>query len=96
MNNLFDQTQVESLSAKGFLVRSSGGVVRIEKYDCGALHDITVKLPAHVLGHLTRVVGFRVERYRMELFGLCGKCVRTNGAKRRNGQSHSHTLAAEA
>src|ERR1700746_3971188 len=36
VNNLFDQGQVESLSAKGFLVRSSGGVVRIEKYDCGA------------------------------------------------------------
>ena len=36
VNNLFDQAQVESLSAKGFLVRSSGGVVRIEKYDCGA------------------------------------------------------------
>jgi len=32
----FSQAQVESLSAKGFLVRSSGGVVRIEKYDCGA------------------------------------------------------------
>jgi hypothetical protein len=27
---------VESLSSKAFLVRSSGGVVRIEKYDCGA------------------------------------------------------------
>jgi hypothetical protein len=36
VNKLFDQSQVESLSAKGFLVRSSGGVVRIEKYDCGA------------------------------------------------------------
>jgi hypothetical protein len=36
VNKLFDQTQVESLAAKGFLVRSSGGVVRIEKYDCGA------------------------------------------------------------
>src|SRR5271169_408635 len=36
VNNLFDQAQVESLAAKGFLVRSSGGVVRIEKYDCGA------------------------------------------------------------
>ena len=32
----FNQAQVESLSAKGFLVRNSGGVVRIEKYDCGA------------------------------------------------------------
>jgi hypothetical protein len=36
VNKLFDQKQVESLSAKGFLVRSSGGVVRIEKYGCGA------------------------------------------------------------
>ena len=36
VNNLFEQAQIESLSAKGFLVRSSGGVVRIEKYDCGA------------------------------------------------------------
>ena len=36
VNNLFDQAQVESLSSKAFLVRSSGGVVRIEKYDCGA------------------------------------------------------------
>lgn len=36
VNKLFDQPQVESLAAKGFLVRSSGGVVRIEKYNCGA------------------------------------------------------------
>jgi len=36
VNKLFDQKQVESLSPKGFLVRSSGGVVRIEKYGCGA------------------------------------------------------------
>ena len=36
MNKLFNQPQVESLAAKGFLVRSSGGVVRIEKYNCGA------------------------------------------------------------
>jgi hypothetical protein len=36
VNKLFNQPQVESLAAKGFLVRSSGGVVRIEKYGCGA------------------------------------------------------------
>jgi hypothetical protein len=36
VNRLFGQPQVETLSAKGFLVRSSGGVVRIEKYGCGA------------------------------------------------------------
>jgi hypothetical protein len=32
----FTQAQVESLGAKGFMVRSSGGVARIEKYSCGA------------------------------------------------------------
>jgi hypothetical protein len=36
INKIFVQPQVESLSAKGFLVRNSGGVVRIEKYNCGA------------------------------------------------------------
>jgi hypothetical protein len=36
VNKLFLQPQIESLSAKGFLVRSSGGVARIEKYNCGA------------------------------------------------------------
>jgi len=36
VEKLFTQPQVESLSAKGFLVRSSGGVARIEKYNCGA------------------------------------------------------------
>lgn len=36
VNTLFNQSQIESLSSKGFLVRSSGGVVRIEKYGCGA------------------------------------------------------------
>jgi hypothetical protein len=36
VNKLFDQPTVESISAKGFLVRNSGGVVRIEKYSCGA------------------------------------------------------------
>lgn len=36
VNKLFLQPQIESLAAKGFLVRSSGGVARIEKYSCGA------------------------------------------------------------
>lgn len=36
VDKLFDQPQIESLSSKGFLVRSSGGVVRIERYGCGA------------------------------------------------------------
>lgn len=36
VNKLFLQPQIESLAAKGFLVRSSGGVARIEKYNCGA------------------------------------------------------------
>ncbi len=36
VNKLFTQAQIESLSAKGFVVRNSGGVVRIEKYNCGS------------------------------------------------------------
>jgi hypothetical protein len=36
IDKLFQQAQIEALSSKGFLVRHSGGVVRIEKYSCGA------------------------------------------------------------
>lgn len=36
VNKIFTQAQVESLGAKGFTVRSSGGVARIEKHNCGA------------------------------------------------------------
>jgi hypothetical protein len=36
VDKLLEQSQIETLGAKGFLVRSSGGVVRIEKYGCGA------------------------------------------------------------
>jgi len=36
VEKLFEPSQVESLSNKSFVVRSSGGVVRIEKYDCGS------------------------------------------------------------
>lgn len=36
VNKRFTQAQVESLGAKGFVVRSSGGVARIEKFNCGA------------------------------------------------------------
>ena len=36
VNKLFEQAQVESLATVGFVVRSSGGVARIEKHNCGA------------------------------------------------------------
>jgi hypothetical protein len=36
VDKLFEQAQVEFLSATGFLVRSSGGVARVEKHGCGA------------------------------------------------------------
>jgi len=36
VNKLFEQAQVESLATGGFVVRSSGGVARIEKHNCGA------------------------------------------------------------
>jgi hypothetical protein len=36
VNKTFDQPQVEGLSLQGFVVRASGGVARLEKYNCGA------------------------------------------------------------
>jgi hypothetical protein len=36
VNKTFEQPHVEGLSSKGFVVRASGGVARVEKYNCGA------------------------------------------------------------
>jgi Fur family peroxide stress response transcriptional regulator len=58
----------------------------VERHDhlvcdrCGALKDVWLKLSAQLLGRAARGEGFRVERHRTELFGLCGECVRANGA----------------
>ncbi|MGB0035565.1 MAG: transcriptional repressor [Candidatus Acidiferrales bacterium] len=58
----------------------------VERHDhlvcnrCGALQDVTLKLPAEVLSRAGRGEGFRVEEYRTELFGLCGRCTARNGS----------------
>ena len=76
--------------------------ITVERHDhlicngCGALQDVTIKLPAQLLGHAARGEGFRVERYRTELFGLCGRCLRSNGTKPRTGRLQGGRLAAEA
>jgi Fur family peroxide stress response transcriptional regulator len=60
----------------------------VERHDhlvcdrCGALKDVWLKLPAQKLGRAGRGEGFRIERHRTEVFGLCGECVRANGGTR--------------
>jgi len=54
----------------------------IERHDhlvcgrCGSLRDVWLKLPAKMLHQAARGEGFRIERHRTELFGLCGDCAR--------------------
>ena len=63
VNKLFEQAQVESLSARSFLVRSSGGVVRIEKHGCAAelrrapsgRYQMTIIPSIMVMGQFTRL-----------------------------------------
>jgi len=43
---------------------------------CGALADYALELPRKVWAGAGRGKGFRVERYRLELFGLCSRCQR--------------------
>jgi Fe2+ or Zn2+ uptake regulation protein len=52
----------------------------IERHDhlvctrCGSLTDVNLKLSPKILTRAAKDAGFRVERHRTELFGLCGKC----------------------
>ena len=41
---------------------------------CGALVDSKIELPRKVWAHAGRSMGFRVQDYRLELFGLCPRC----------------------
>ena len=74
----------------------------VERHDhlicnqCGELKDVTLQLPPQLVGHAVRREGFRVERYRTELFGLCGTCVRESGAKRRLAGARGRIAAAHA
>jgi Fur family peroxide stress response transcriptional regulator len=60
----------------------------VERHDhlvcnrCGSLKDVWLKLPPQIVGRAARGEGFKVDRYRTELFGLCGDCVQTNGERR--------------
>jgi Fur family ferric uptake transcriptional regulator/Fur family peroxide stress response transcriptional regulator len=47
---------------------------------CGALVDSVVELPRQLWSRAARRAGFRVERYRLELFGLCAECARGSAA----------------
>lgn len=60
---------------------------------CGALRDVTIHLPPQLVGHAVRGEGFRVERYRTELYGLCGMCVRDSSTKRRQAAARGRIAA---
>lgn len=49
---------------------------------CGALVDSTIEIPARVWAAAARKNGFRVEHYRLELFGACPRCEKPARAAR--------------
>jgi len=48
---------------------------------CGALVDSRIELPRKVWSRAARRAGFRVEQYRLELYGLCPRCARKPARK---------------
>jgi len=49
---------------------------------CGNLMDYTVEIPRKLWERAGRQKGFRVEEYRVQLMGLCGRCARSNVSPR--------------
>jgi Fur family ferric uptake transcriptional regulator/Fur family peroxide stress response transcriptional regulator len=43
---------------------------------CGTLVDSCIELPHNIWTRAARRAGFRVEQYRLELYGLCPRCAR--------------------
>ena len=48
---------------------------------CGALVDSHIELPRNIWSRAARRAGFRVEQYRLELYGLCPRCARKPARK---------------
>lgn len=48
---------------------------------CGALVDSRIELPRNIWSRAARRAGFRVEQYRLELYGLCPSCARKPSRK---------------
>jgi Fe2+ or Zn2+ uptake regulation protein len=54
----------------------------IERHDhlvctaCGTLVDSRIELPRKIWASAARRAGFRVEQYRLELYGACPRCAR--------------------
>jgi Fur family transcriptional regulator, peroxide stress response regulator len=59
----------------------------VERHDhlicrrCGALRDASLMLPARVVGRAARARGFRVEYYRIQLYGQCKVCARRSSSR---------------
>ena len=49
---------------------------------CGALVDSQVPLPRNIIRQAGRRHGFRVQHYRLELFGSCPSCANGNSVER--------------
>jgi Fur family peroxide stress response transcriptional regulator len=45
--------------------------------ECGALENLQLKVPTKSLQHAGRQKSFRVQRYRIELFGVCRQCAKS-------------------
>ena len=43
---------------------------------CGALVDSRIEVPRKLWAHAGRRAGFRIQRYRLELYGHCPRCTR--------------------
>jgi Fe2+ or Zn2+ uptake regulation protein len=75
------------ISRIGFADQAARYDANIERHDhlicnrCGALRDITLRLPSRIWSRAGRGDGFRVERYHTELFGLCGRCAGEEDAR---------------
>jgi Fe2+ or Zn2+ uptake regulation protein len=57
----------------------------VERHDhlvcnrCGSLKDVWLKLPVRLLRQAATSGGFRIERHRTEVFGVCGDCGSVGG-----------------
>jgi Fur family peroxide stress response transcriptional regulator len=81
---LAEEGKIREVQFQGDVTRYDGMLDAHEHFyctSCGAVQDLTAKLPATTLTALSSRLGVTIDRYALDYYGLCSKCSRKSSSR---------------
>jgi len=76
---LAEEGKIREVQFQGDVIRYDGMIAPHEHFycsGCGHVEDLNSKLPADALSSLAKKMEVTIERYALDYYGLCKKCIR--------------------